>query len=89
MAFMLAENQASFSDESQKREAAIGSVSSHLLLKSSRQSLDKDAVLRRLRHHKTMTRVKNAVSAAVIAATARLDESDDLWLQRGDAFTFP
>ncbi|KAG6396196.1 hypothetical protein SASPL_142339 [Salvia splendens] len=71
MAFMVAENEASFSDESQKKEVRMDSVSSHLLLKPSRLSL--------------VQRVKNAISAAVVAA----NESDDKWLQRGDAFTFP
>ncbi|GER30821.1 calcium-dependent protein kinase 33 [Striga asiatica] len=99
MAFMISQNQPSFSDEAEKiisrkeESERKGSISSHLLLKSSSQSLDKSVVLRRIRHHKAMNKVKNT-----LRALSRPDISDDYyseefyqhkWLQQGDCFTSP
>lgn len=89
MAFMLSKNQSSFSGEAQSKDGgeALGSVSTHLSLKSSSRSLEKEAVLRRLRHHKTMNRVKNAFHA--IMAPQLEDLYDEKWLQQGDSFSSP
>lgn len=96
MAFILSQNQPSLSSEAEAEAEAqskdvtepLGSVTSQVLLKaSSRQSMDRDAVRRRLRHHKAMSKVKNALCA--IMAPPPLQDSDEKWLQQGDGFSFP
>ncbi|KAH6832320.1 hypothetical protein C2S53_007418 [Perilla frutescens var. hirtella] len=93
MAFMVSENEASLSiNEAHSKDGSeppLGSVSSQLFLKSSsHRSLDKDVVLRRLRHHKTVSRLKSAFHA-IMAAPPPHDDYDEKWLQRGDTFTSP
>ncbi|CAA0840903.1 Protein of unknown function (DUF1162 [Striga hermonthica] len=83
-----AEKIISSKEESERK----GSISSQLLLKSSSQSLDKSEVLRRIRHHKAMNKVKNT-----LRALSRPDSDDyysdefhqHKWLQQGDCFTSP
>ncbi|PIN04127.1 hypothetical protein CDL12_23342 [Handroanthus impetiginosus] len=94
MAFMVSNNQPSFSDKAEKMSFSskdesepIGSVSSQLFLKSSSHNLDKDVVLRRLRHHKTMSKVRNAFQSMLAADTEEL--CVEKWLQQGDTFTSP
>ncbi|KAL8471990.1 hypothetical protein ACS0TY_029286 [Phlomoides rotata] len=81
MAFIIQKNQSSFSGEPEATEP-IASVSTHLFLKSPPESLERHVVLRRLRHHKIMTKVKNALHAL-------FDADDEKWLQRGDSFSSP
>lgn len=70
-------------------EPQVGSVSNQLSLKSSPpRSLDKDVVLRRLRHHKTMIKVKNAFQAVLPPHPDAHDQLEK-WLQQGDSFTSP
>ncbi|KAG8384490.1 hypothetical protein BUALT_Bualt04G0123100 [Buddleja alternifolia] len=98
MAFMISKNQPpSFSEESEKlsfstdtdgSNETLGTVSSQLYLKSSSRSLDKDVVLRRLRHHKTLSRVKNTFQS-LIAPHSTMEPYEEKWLQHGDVFTSP
>ncbi|KAL3525743.1 hypothetical protein ACH5RR_014115 [Cinchona calisaya] len=82
----------------------INSVTSQLLLKSSSsasaashragsQTLDKDVVLRRIRHHKSMNKIRNAFQALLAVADdhadAVADKYEQKWLQLGDAFSSP
>lgn len=94
---MISKNQPSLSEDAEKMSFSnkdgsepLGSVSSQLFLKSSAQSLDKDVVLRRLRHHKTMSKVKNAFQAMLAPRLANTEEPyEEKWLQKGDSFTSP
>ncbi|KAL0377794.1 UNVERIFIED_CONTAM: hypothetical protein Sradi_3084900 [Sesamum radiatum] len=97
MAFMISKNQPSspekmisFSHNDGSTEPLPGSVSTQLFLKSSAQSLDKEVVLRRLRHHKTINRVKNAFQAMLAPQPPAAEELyEEKWLQHGDTFTSP
>ncbi|GFP80968.1 hypothetical protein PHJA_000240100 [Phtheirospermum japonicum] len=91
MAFMISKNQPSFCDEDERTSKdGPGSVTSHLFLKSSAQSLDKNVVLRRIRYHKTMSKVKHSFEALLAPRPANIDELyEEKWLQQGDNFTSP
>lgn len=84
--------------DNQNKSEAMNSVTSQLCLKSSSvasrqksQALDKDVVLRRIRRHKSMNKVRNALHA-LLAADDQADtfaDNQQRWLQLGDAFTSP
>ncbi|KAI5665863.1 hypothetical protein M9H77_15716 [Catharanthus roseus] len=72
------------------------SVTSQLyLLKSSSssstrrpsESLDKEIVLRRIRHHKSMNKVRNALQS--LLANSPASDSEYKWLELGDNFSSP
>ncbi|CAA2981303.1 Hypothetical predicted protein [Olea europaea subsp. europaea] len=97
MAFMISKNQPSFSESEKVTEEAetLDSVTTQLFLKSSSsrrsaQRLDKDVVVRRLRFHKTLNRVKNtfqAIRAPQDGGT--VSDYNEKWLEQGDNFSFP
>ncbi|XVE82711.1 hypothetical protein DITRI_Ditri16bG0027900 [Diplodiscus trichospermus] len=53
--------------------------------RSSPEALDKEVVLRRIRHHKCKTIVKSAFQA-LVGSSAQAQEK---WMELGDAFTCP
>ncbi|OMO56803.1 hypothetical protein CCACVL1_26267 [Corchorus capsularis] len=66
------------------------SVTSQLQIKSSAvrsspESLDKEVVLRRIRHHKCKNKVKSAFQALVGGSA----QGQEKWMELGDAFTCP
>ncbi|CAI9752817.1 unnamed protein product [Fraxinus pennsylvanica] len=97
MAFMISKNRQSLSESEKMTEAAetLDSVTTQLFLKSSStqrsaQRLDKDVVLRRLRYHKTLNKVKNtfqAIRAPEDGGT--VSDYNEKWLEQGDNFSFP
>ncbi|KAL7101230.1 hypothetical protein ACP275_08G043000 [Erythranthe tilingii] len=105
MAFIISKRQqpsSSFSDKSEKlsfnnkdggeNEKVTETVSTQLLLKPSPESLDKEVVLRRLRHHKTMVKVKNVFQAVLTPPPSPHTDRElyeEKWLQQGDSFTSP
>ncbi|KAL8044374.1 hypothetical protein ABFX02_08G042700 [Erythranthe guttata] len=106
MAFIISKRQqpsSSFSDNSEKlsfnnkdgggeNEKVSETVSTQLLLKPSPESLDKEVVLRRLRHHKTMVKVKNVFQAVLTPPPSPHTDRElyeEKWLQQGDSFTSP
>ncbi|CAK9158711.1 unnamed protein product [Ilex paraguariensis] len=103
MAFMISKHQPSFSEAAEKVSVSdqrdeteiINSVTSQLYLKSSSSSahhtsekaLDKDVVLRRLRHHKCLNRIKNTFGA--LLSTTPSGGQRQKWLEQDDAFSAP
>ncbi|CAK9151535.1 unnamed protein product [Ilex paraguariensis] len=101
MAFMISKHQPSFSEAAEKVSVSdqrdeteiINSVTSQLYLKSSSSSahhtsekaLDKDVVLRRLRHHKCLNRIKNTFGA--LLSTTPSGGQRQKWLEQDDAFS--
>ncbi|XAR57843.1 hypothetical protein NMG60_11026125 [Bertholletia excelsa] len=78
-------------------EATSKSVSSCLYLKSSSrdpQPLDREAVLRRLRHHKCVTKLRNKLEAMLGVPGSDSGSSSEQalrqrWLELDDGFCFP
>ncbi|XWS41980.1 hypothetical protein CRYUN_Cryun17cG0129000 [Craigia yunnanensis] len=64
-------------------------VTNQLQIKSSARSspeaLDKEVVLRRIRHHKCKNKVKSAFQALVGSS----EQAQEKWMELGDAFTCP
>ncbi|KAL3616452.1 hypothetical protein CASFOL_039842 [Castilleja foliolosa] len=92
MAYMISKTQPSLCDEDERASKdGPDSVTSHLILKSSAQSLDKNVVLRRIRYHRTMSKVKNSLQAFLAPRPADVNEFnyEEKWLQQGDNFTSP
>ncbi|KAF2283653.1 hypothetical protein GH714_013279 [Hevea brasiliensis] len=67
MAFVISQSQQSLTAEDKENHTQLGPVSTQLHLKSSSKpssrALDKEVILRRLRHHKSMNKVRNALQA--------------------------
>ncbi|KAJ7952891.1 Inositol 1,4,5-trisphosphate receptor-interacting protein-like 2 [Quillaja saponaria] len=107
MAFMIPKSNASFSETEKvnmrshsedKDSESLGPITSQLYLKSSSakyassQTLDKQVVLRRLRHHKSLNKVRSPFQALFSSSKANTASSaiqDQKWLQQDDAFSAP
>lgn len=83
-------------NHSEERDSeTLGPISMQLYLKSSAEAssktLDKKAVLRRIRHHKNLQKVRavfqSLVSSSGQAKTASIQEQK--WLDPEDAFSSP
>lgn len=61
-------------------------ISSQLYLKPSAQAMDKDVILKRIRHHKTLNKVRNTIQALV---GSRLEQEQQKWLDPDDIFSSP
>lgn len=100
---MISKSKSSFSEppklnlsENARNESeTIKPVTSQLYLKSSSaaarhgsETLDKNVVLRRIRHHKSMNKVRNAFQA-LLAADDTVADNEQKWLQLGDTFSSP
>ncbi|KAK0604882.1 hypothetical protein LWI29_020534 [Acer saccharum] len=67
------------------KESLISPVSTQLLLRSS-AAADKNAVLRRIRHHKCLYKVKSAFEGLVSSSN---NNNEQKWLEQYDAFSSP
>lgn len=79
------------SDHQDSVEAESGSrvISSQLYLKSSsHENLDKNVVLRRLRYHKCLLKVRGNLKTLLDSYSTR-DYYEHKWLEQGDVFCSP
>ncbi|KAF9682332.1 hypothetical protein SADUNF_Sadunf05G0098100 [Salix dunnii] len=101
MSFMVSKPQQSFSEneklnlnhpEVEDSRVLTGPVSSQLHLKPSVHAMDKDVILKRIRHRKTVNKVKKTLQAL---AASSLDQENmasayqQKWLDPQDAFSSP
>nr|GMC57086.1 hypothetical protein DM860_005020 [Ipomoea batatas] len=108
MAFAISKNQqpsspSPLSDQENSAEETKASVTRHLYLKksssspsSAREALDRDVVLRRIRHHKRMEKARRNLRAVFGGPPPLLADTDDNMsvyehklLQMGDVFCSP
>lgn len=97
MAFVISEAQQSFShSEAEKvtqQDDRPSPITSQLYLKSSSSSssskanLNKDVVLRRIRHHKCLNKVRSAFQGLLVSSDS--EEAQQKWLDQNDSFSFP
>lgn len=97
MAFMISKTQQAKisevprSGEEIQTESANNPVTSQLHLKTS-ESLDREIVLRRIRQHKTMNKVRNSLQSLFRSSQSHTPVSDydeHKWLELGDTFSSP
>ncbi|KAL6273829.1 hypothetical protein ACE6H2_024521 [Prunus campanulata] len=103
MAFIISrappqQKQPSFSEAEKKdgheelSEAQSSSITRHVYLKSSAAAaLDRDVVLRRIRHHKNLSKVKSAFQSLMGSSqeAASMASVDQTWLHQEDIFSSP
>ncbi|RDX68721.1 hypothetical protein CR513_52254, partial [Mucuna pruriens] len=101
MAFMIsrAESEAdksSLNHVEDKDSVTVDTISSQLQLKSSlsskasSQTLNKQQVLHRIRHRKTLNRIKGAFEGLLGSSKGNtISSQEDIWLQQHDAFSAP
>ena len=97
MAFMVSQSSLSETEKvnmdnsEEKDSAAVGSISSQLYLKSypkaSSQTLDKEVVLQRIRHRKSLNKFKSAFEA--LLGNKESDNREQKWLEQDDVFSAP
>ncbi|EXB37238.1 hypothetical protein L484_020297 [Morus notabilis] len=98
MAFVISEAQQSFShSEAEKvtqQDDRPSPITSQLYLKSSSSSsssskanLNKDVVLRRIRHHKCLNKVRSAFQGLLVSSDS--EEAQQKWLDQNDSFSSP
>lgn len=100
MAFIVSKAQPSLSEvegnvslnhskDGKDSETHAGQVTSELHLRSPSKELNKDVVLRRLRHHKSLTKVREALQA-LVSSSEHADYADSVhqqkWLDQNDNF---
>lgn len=74
--------------ESKKREPTV-TVSNHLhLISSHSHSLDKQAILKRLRHHKSLNKFRN-VFQSLVNNSSSAGQQNERWSDPQDAFSSP
>nr|XP_048335980.1 uncharacterized protein LOC125423973 [Ziziphus jujuba var. spinosa] len=68
-------------------------ITSELYLRSSSKSLDKDVVLRRLRQHKSLNKIKGAFQALLSSSSEHANYADSVqqqkWVDQNDNFSSP
>ncbi|KAJ4962925.1 hypothetical protein NE237_022864 [Protea cynaroides] len=76
-------------EEDREEAETLNTVSSHLYLKPSQNSetLDKDQILRRIRHRKRVNKVSNALQALLSSPFSSKSIAEPNWLD--DAFPAP
>ncbi|OAY35360.1 uncharacterized protein LOC110628717 [Manihot esculenta] len=95
MAFVISQSQQSLTGDDTENQTQIGPVSTQLHLKSSSQpcskALEKEVILRRLRHHKSLNKVRNAFQALASSCEreAMVSANQQMWLDPEDAFSCP
>ncbi|TKY70523.1 hypothetical protein E2542_SST06813 [Spatholobus suberectus] len=103
MAFIIsrAESEAdksSLNHVEDKDSATVDAISSQLQLKSSSssskassQSLNKQEVLHRIRHRKSLNRIKGAFQGLLGSSKGNTTsaQEEQIWLQQDDAFSAP
>ncbi|KAJ4714994.1 Histone-lysine N-methyltransferase [Melia azedarach] len=96
MAFMISKAETSLSDSkknSSSRSEEKETITRELLLRSSspdsfpNETWDKEVVLRRIRHHKNLNKIKSALQALVNSSGGQVQEHK--WLDQNDAFSSP
>lgn len=76
-------------DKNSARDSAISSelhLKSSLSSKSSSQTLDKEVVLRRIRHQKSLNRIKSVFESFQGCSASAQEQK---WLQQDDVFSSP
>ncbi|KAJ6304910.1 hypothetical protein OIU78_020457 [Salix suchowensis] len=102
MSFMVSQAQQSFSENEKvnlnhpevedNQVLSTSPVSSQLHLKPSAHAMDRDVILKRIRHHKTVNKVKKTLQAL---AASSLDQENmasayqQKWQDPQDAFSSP
>lgn len=94
MAFIISRGEsktekASLDQLEDKDSATVGAISSELHLKSSEsssQTLNKQVVLQRIRHRKSLNRIKNAFEGLRNCSASAQEQK---WLQQDDVFSSP
>jgi hypothetical protein len=78
-------------EERESESETLGPISSQLHLKPSPRALDKQAVLRRIRHHKSLNKLRGAFQHLVTSSGQANKASilDHKWLNPDDAFSSP
>ncbi|KAK3231519.1 hypothetical protein Dsin_003400 [Dipteronia sinensis] len=91
MASMVPKKQNSHEEDQEVNQESLNYVSSHLYLRPTHTSetLDKDVVLRRIRHRKRLNKVRNALQGFLgwSVPTNKTDKVSVKWLD--DAFAAP
>ncbi|XP_061374442.1 uncharacterized protein LOC133316681 [Gastrolobium bilobum] len=79
-----------------KDSATVGAISSQLHLKSSlsskdsSQTLNKQVVLQRIRHRKSLNKIKSALEVLLGSSEGNtVSTQEQKWLQQDDAFSAP
>ncbi|GAU17421.1 hypothetical protein TSUD_232980 [Trifolium subterraneum] len=96
MAFMISRPESgtekvSLDHQEEKNSTIDSAISSELHLKSSLSSkssstLDKEVVLQRIRHHKSINRIKSAFEGLCRYSASAQEQK---WLQQDDVFSSP
>ncbi|KAJ9170784.1 hypothetical protein P3X46_018863 [Hevea brasiliensis] len=97
MAFVISQSQQSLTTEDKENLSQLGPISTQIQLKSSSsqasscKALDKEVILKRLRHHKSLNKVRNVFQALVSSSEHgnMISESQQRWLDPDDAFSSP
>ncbi|KAL5752814.1 hypothetical protein ACOSP7_023005 [Xanthoceras sorbifolium] len=86
-------------DHKDTKESSVSPVSTQLYLKSSSaaastqsstEALDKEAVLRRIRHRKRLNKVKSAFQGLVSSSSSgQTGNEEHKWLEHYDVFSSP
>ncbi|KDP31842.1 hypothetical protein JCGZ_12303 [Jatropha curcas] len=95
MAFVIPQTQQSLSssEDSDNQTQLLGPISKQLYIKStsssssssSSKALDKEVILKRIRHHRSLNKVKNAFQSFMSSS----DSEHKRWLDPEDAFSSP
>lgn len=66
-------------------------VSTELYLRSpsSSKSLEKEAVLRRIRHHKYISKIKGTLEVLVRSSSTTAQGNEQMWVDQYDGFSTP
>ncbi|TMW93216.1 hypothetical protein EJD97_012013 [Solanum chilense] len=87
MAFAISKEKIGSDDQDSVETERV--ISSQLYLKSSsHENLDKNVVLRRLRHHKYLQKVRGNLKTLLDSYSTR-DYYEHKWLEQGDVFCSP
>ncbi|KAK4367696.1 hypothetical protein RND71_011488 [Anisodus tanguticus] len=76
-----------FSHEDSESGSSV--ISSQLYLKSSHQTMDKNVVRRRIRHHKCLQKVRANLQALLDTSSTKNYDYEHKWLEQGDVFCSP
>ncbi|GMN29818.1 hypothetical protein TIFTF001_002572 [Ficus carica] len=90
MAFVVSEAPQSLSESEADRKATLkdSPITSQLYLKSSSsKALNKEVVLRRIRHHKCLNKVRSAFQG--LLTTSHEEDAHQKWLDQNDNFSSP
>ncbi|KAK7263058.1 hypothetical protein RJT34_30642 [Clitoria ternatea] len=95
MAFTISRSQSAITEKEKEiveKEFTKEGISSELHLKSSlssHQTLDKKAVLRRIRQRRSYNKAKSALEALIGTSDEGNNNTEHKWLQLGDTFSSP